>query len=159
MREVENAWVWNCTIGGMLRQTSQQNSKRDALVFPRLGDDHTVSEQKDGLRISYAQYDRLVVDAAKSLMALGVKKGDHVGVWATNRPRWAIVQFAATRVGAVLVTINPAYRTDELSYVIKQSDITMLFAVREFRTSNYFGMLQQLIPELRNGARIRPALT
>jgi fatty-acyl-CoA synthase len=148
MSEVENAWVWDRTIGSALRQASRQNLTRDALVISSCGDQLGVSGHRDGVRISYAQYDRLIVEAAKSLMALGVKKGDHIGVWATNSPRWAIVQFAAARVGAVFVTINPAYRTDELSYVLKQSDITTLFVVREFRTSNYFGMLQQLIPEL-----------
>lgn len=155
MTEAESAWVWNRTIGDVLRQTSRQNPTRDALVFPRLNDNPTRFEPGDVLRVSYAQYDRLVDEAAKSLLALGVARGDHIGVWATNWPRWAIMQFAAARVGAVFVTINPAYRTDELSYVLKQSEITTLFARREFRTSNYFGMLQELIPEL-SGAGTGP---
>jgi fatty-acyl-CoA synthase len=148
MSEVEHAWVWNRTIGDALRETSQQHPTRDALVLPRWCDHETVSDTADGFHVSYAQYDRLVDEAAKSLLALGVQRGDHIGVWATNWPRWAIMQFAAARVGAVFVTINPAYRTDEVSYVIKQSEITTLFVVREFRTSNYVGMLQELIPEL-----------
>ena len=78
MSEVENAWVWNRTIGNVLRQTAQQNPTRDALVFPRLRNETTVSEPADGLHVSYAQYDRLVDEAAKSLMALGVYKGDHI---------------------------------------------------------------------------------
>ena len=155
MSEVENAWVWNRTIGDVLRHTAQQNPTGDALVFPRLCDEQTVSESTGGLHISYAQYDRLVDEAAKGLIALGVQRGDHIGVWATNWPRWAIVQFAAARVGAVFVTINPAYRTDELSYVVKQSEITTLFVVGQFRTSNYFGMLGELIPEL-SGAGTGP---
>jgi fatty-acyl-CoA synthase len=148
MSEVENAWVWNLTIGDLLRETAGRNPDGDALVFPRLRDHEHASDDGDSFRISYAQYDALVDEAAKAMMSLGVKQGDHVGLWATNWPRWAIVQFAAARIGAVLVTINPAYRTDELSYVMKQSEITTLFVVRRFRTSDYFDMLQKLIPEL-----------
>lgn len=148
MSEVENAWVWNLTIGDVLRETARQNPDRDALVFPRLRNHELLSEGGDSFRISYAQYDALVDEAAKAMMSQGIERGDHVGIWATNWPRWAIVQFAAARIGAVLVTINPAYRTDELSYVIKQSEITTLFVVRRFRTSDYFGMLRKLIPEL-----------
>jgi fatty-acyl-CoA synthase len=148
MSEVEDAWVWNLTIGDVLRETARRNPTGDALVFPRLSDHETHSDEGDSFRISYAQYDALVDETAKAMMSLGVKQGDHVGVWATNWPRWAIVQFAAARIGAVLVTINPAYRTDELSYVLKQSEVTTLFVVRRFRTSDYFGMLQQLLPEL-----------
>ena len=64
---------------------------------------------------------------AKALLGLGIKKGDHVAVWATNWPKWILLQFATARVGAVMVLVNPAYRTAELSYVLKQSDAVALF--------------------------------
>ena len=81
-------------------------------------------------------------------MALGIGKGDHVAVWATNWPNWLLLQFATARIGAVMVLINPAYRTHELAYVLKQSDASALFLIDSFRTSDYFGMLNEAVPEL-----------
>ena len=81
-------------------------------------------------------------------MSLGISTGDHVAVWATNVPEWVLLQFATARIGAVLVTINPAYRPFELSYVLRQSDAKALFLVDHFKTSDYFGMLAEVCPEL-----------
>ena len=74
---------------------------------------------------------------------LGIEPGEHVAIWATNVPEWVTLQFAAARMGAVLVMINPAYRPFELEYVLKQSDAAVLFLVDQFKTSNYFGMLAE----------------
>jgi fatty-acyl-CoA synthase len=81
-------------------------------------------------------------------MGIGIKKGDHVACWATNWPRWVLLQYATARIGAVMVMINPAYRTSELAYVLKQSDSVTLFLVDVFRTSDYFAMLGEAVPEL-----------
>jgi fatty-acyl-CoA synthase len=81
-------------------------------------------------------------------MALGIERGDHVAIWATNWPEWVITQFATARVGAVLVNINPAYRPAELDYVLKQSDAKLLVTIDRFKTSDYVAMMGGLVPEL-----------
>ncbi len=110
---------------------------RDALVFPALG-----------LKLSYRQFAAEVDAAARGLLALGIEAGQHVAVWGTNVPGWVILQFATARIGAVLVTINPAYRPFELGYVLKQSDAVALFLVSRFKSSDYFAMLAEVCPQL-----------
>ena len=132
-------WVDGLTIGQMLSRTVQQNGDQDALVFPALGQ-----------RWSYRAFDRAVYEAAKGLLAMGVGRGQHVAIWATNVPEWVILQFATARIGAVLVTINPAYRPFELEYVLRQSDTVALFLVDRFKTSDYHAMLAEVCPELAN---------
>jgi fatty-acyl-CoA synthase len=130
-------WVEGLTIGEVLVQTATRFADRDALVFPQLG-----------LRRSYRDFLADVDRAARGLLALGIGAGDHVAVWGTNVPRWVVLQFASARIGAVLVTINPAYRPFELSYVLKQSDAKALFLVDRFKSSDYFAMLAEVCPEL-----------
>ncbi|HUE14587.1 MAG TPA: AMP-binding protein, partial [Planctomycetaceae bacterium] len=151
-------WVEGLTIGETLRRTAAHHPDRDAFVFPRL-DPHERSlsatksaERQDCLRLSYRQFDAAVDRVAKALLGLGIQKGDYIAVWATNWPKWILLQFATARIGAVMVLINPAYRTSELSYVLKQSDAVALFLVDVFRGSDYFEMVNQAIPELK-GAR------
>ncbi len=130
-------WVDGLTIGGMLRETARHTPDADALVFPQLGQ-----------RWSYAQLDIDVDRVARALLSLGVQQGTHVAVWATNWPQWVLLQFATARIGAVLVTINPAYRAFELKYVLKQADIDTLFLLDKFRGSDYVAMLNEAAPEL-----------
>ncbi|MBM3618262.1 MAG: AMP-binding protein [Alphaproteobacteria bacterium] len=130
-------WIDGLTIGDVLRGTAKKHGDNDALVFPKLG-----------LRLSYAQFDRVVDEVAKGLHAMGIRKGDHVAVWATNVPEWPQLQMATARIGAVLVTVNPAYRSSELAYVLKQGDIKALFLVKEFKTSNYYDILREVCPKL-----------
>jgi len=132
-------WVDGRTIGQVLDETVRKYPAHDALVFPATG-----------VRLSYAQFDRAVYEAAKGLLALGVRRGQHVAVWATNVPEWIVLQFATARIGAVLVTINPAYRPHELKYVLRQSDAVVLLLVDRFKTSDYFAMLAEVCPELAN---------
>ena len=101
-----------------------------------------------GLRVSYREFAAQVDQAARGLLALGIKHGEHVAIWATNVPEWVVLQFATARIGAVLVNINPAYRPFELKYVLKQSDAVALFLVDQFKTSDYFAMLAEVCPEL-----------
>ncbi len=84
------------------------------------------------------------------MIALGIQKGDHVGIWATNYPEWVVAQFATAKIGAVLVTVNPSYRLHELEYILKQSDASTLLLIGTFKTSDYVGMINELIPELRD---------
>lgn len=134
---VETPPVEGLTIGQALARTVERHGERDAVVFPALG-----------LTWSYRDFDRQVYEAAKGLLALGVEKGQHVAIWATNVPQWVVLQFASARIGAVLVTINPAYRPFELKYVLQQSDTVALFLVDRFKTSDYYAMLREVCPEL-----------
>lgn len=130
-------WVDGLTIGETLRRTAAEHGDRDALVFPQLG-----------LRLSYRDFDHRVDETARGLLALGIGRGDHVALWATNVPEWVILQYATARIGAVLVTVNPAYRPFELHYVLQQSDAVALFLVDRFKSSDYFAMLAEVCPEL-----------
>ena len=130
-------WVDGLTIGRVLDETARRCADRDAVVFPRLG-----------LRWSWRDFDQQVSIAARGLIGLGVKKQEHVAVWATNVPEWIVLQFATAKIGAVLVTINPAYRPFELQYVLKQSDAVALFLVDRFKSSDYYAMVNEICPTL-----------
>jgi len=98
--------------------------------------------------MTWAEFDREVNVAARALLALGFKPGDHFGVWATNVPEWVVLQFATARIGVVLVTLNPSYRTSELKYALRQSEVRGLALVDTFKSSNFFQMLNKACPEL-----------
>jgi len=130
-------WVDGLTIGGMLREIARRHPDQTAAIFAHRR-----------WQCSYRELDRLVDDVARGLLALGIAAGDKVAIWATNWPEWVILQFATARIGSVLVTINPAYRAQELAYVLKQSDARALFLIRRFRSSDYFSLLHEAVPEL-----------
>ncbi|MDX1962468.1 MAG: AMP-binding protein [Pirellulales bacterium] len=130
-------WLDDLCIGQVLAQQAKRYPRHDALVFPHLG-----------LRWTYAEFDAQVDRVARALLALGLRPGDHLAVWATNVPEWVFLQFASARVGVVLVTINPAYRPFELRYVLKQSDAQALFLIDAYKKSDYFGMLAEVCPEI-----------
>ncbi len=130
-------WVDGLTIGQALQQTSQRYPTQDALVFPKLD-----------VTLSWSELSTQVDQAAKALLAMGVQQGEHVAIWATNVPQWVVLQFATARIGAVLITINPAYRPFELKYVLKQSDAVALVLVDNFKTSDYYAMLSEVCPEV-----------
>src|SRR5207248_3985536 len=85
---------------------------------------------------------------ARGLMVLGIERGDRVGIWAPNRSEWTILQFATAKIGAILVNINPAYRTTELEYVVRHSGLRMLAFAPRTRHSDYVAMLAELLPDL-----------
>ena len=131
------AWVDGLTIGQVLDETTVRCGDRDAIVFTQTG-----------VRFTYRELNRRVDDAARGLLALGLKRGDHVAIWATNVPQWLVLQMATARLGIVLATVNPAYRPFELRYVLGQCDAKALFLVDRFKTSDYFAMLAEVCPEL-----------
>jgi len=100
-----------------------------------------------GLRYTYRELQREVNRAAKGFLSLGLKKGDRLAIWATNIAEWIICQFATAKVGIIMVNINPAYRTHELEYTLKQSETEALFLIDRFKTSDYIGMFYQVCPE------------
>ena len=112
MSDRDAPWVEGLTIGQVLRETASRHGAHDAVVFPAIG-----------VRLTWAQLDQAVDQIARGLLALGFQKGDHFGVWSTNWPEWVILQFATARIGVVLVTINPAYRPEELAYAVAQSTL------------------------------------
>ncbi|MEQ8791393.1 MAG: AMP-binding protein [Pirellulaceae bacterium] len=129
----------HAVIPQVLAQTAEKYPERDAVVFPKLD-----------LRLSWRQFAQQVEDAARGLVAIGIGKGDHVAVWATNVPQWVILQFATARIGAVMVNINPAYRAFELKYVLAQCDAKALLLVDRFKSSDYLAMLAELCPEVQS---------
>jgi fatty-acyl-CoA synthase len=125
------------TFAEVLAATAAASGDRDALVFPALG-----------YRRSYRDFRADVRQTARAFLALGVRPGEHVGIWATNWPEWVVTQLAAAHMGAVLVNINPAYRANELQYVLNQADITTLLLTDQFKGSQYFDLLAEVRPEV-----------
>jgi len=124
------------TIGDNLRQTAGQYPGSDALV-----------DVPTGRRWSYAQLDADTDDLASGLLTLGIEKGDRVGIWAPNCPEWVLLQYATAKIGAILVNINPAYRSHELGYVLRQSEIRLLVSAEGFKTSDYRAMIGDVAGE------------
>src|SRR5207248_11347329 len=106
-----------------------------------------ISRQQN-VRLTYRQLQEQVNQCAKGLMHLGFQKGQRVGIWAPNRAEWCITQFATSKIGVILVNINPSYRLHELEYALKQSGCSGLVLAPEFKTSNYTEMVNTLAPEL-----------
>jgi len=99
------------------------------------------------LRWTYAQFDERVDRLAKGLLAIGLEKGDHLGMWARNVPDWLTFAFATAKIGVVLVTVNPVYKSHELAYVIEQSDMKALVIIDAFRDVDYVEIIRGLVPE------------
>ncbi|MFI6001452.1 AMP-binding protein [Streptomyces sp. NPDC051366] len=123
------------TIGENLDRTVRRFPDRDALV-----------DLAAGRRWTYAELAADVDALALGLLDLGIVKGDRVGIWAPNRAEWTLVQYATAKIGAILVTVNPAYRSHELEYVLRQSGIRLLVAAERFKTSDYAGMIEEVRP-------------
>ncbi|MFK4145461.1 AMP-binding protein [Streptomyces sp. NPDC004065] len=134
------------TIGANLDRAVAAWPGREALV-----------DVPSGRRWTYAEFAADVDALAYALLASGVAKGDRVGIWAVNCAEWVLVQYATARVGAIMVNINPAYRTHEVEYVLKQAGISLLFASVRHKTSDYRAMVDQVrgnCPQLRETVHI-----
>src|SRR5215510_851225 len=131
------------TIGELFDRQCEANADKEALVYnyPEIGLD---------LRLTYRQYQKEVNRLAKGLLALGIEKGEHVAVWATNVPEWVLLEIALAKIGAVLVTVNTNYRPAEIEYVLRQGDVTTLFMIEEFRGNSYVESMYRIAPELRD---------
>ncbi len=125
----------------LLGETVGENLAR---TVARFGDREVLVDVPSGRRWTYAAFADDVAALAKGLLAIGVAKGDRVGIWAPNVPEWLLVQFATARIGAILVNINPAYRSHELSYVLQQSGIRTLISAESFKSSDYRGMVDEV---------------
>ena len=129
------------TLGQILDETAAKYPDNEALVY------------LDGPRYTYEEFKEIVDTVAKGLIKLGVKKGDHVAVWAYNVPEWVILQFATAKAGAVLVTVNTYYKAKELEYLLKQSDTRFLFLVDKFKDVSYVETLYKVMPEIKKGEK------
>ncbi|MFN2560557.1 MAG: AMP-binding protein [Jatrophihabitans sp.] len=129
----------------LLGETIDANLRRTVAHF---GDREALVDVPTGRRWTYAQLDEAVDEVARGLLARGIDAGDRVGIWAPNCAEWFVTQYATARIGAILVNINPAYRTHELEYVLRQAGIGTLIAALEFKTSDYRAMVEQVRPSL-----------
>ena len=127
----------NKTLGDMLDEIVEKYPNHDALVYV----------DRD-LRLTYSEFKKQVDNLAKSLMILGITRGDHIAIWAYNVPEWVLLQFASAKIGAVLVTVNTYYKSHELEYLLKQSDAITLFLVQGFKDVDYLKHVRKIIPEL-----------
>ena len=125
----------------LLDQTIPDNL--DATVA-RFGDREALVDVQHGIRWTYREFSDRVTGLARALLAAGVATGDRVGIWAPNCAEWTLTQYATAGIGAVLVNINPSYRTHELEYVLKQAGISFLVAASEFKSSNYAQMIEEV---------------
>jgi fatty-acyl-CoA synthase len=130
------------TLGQLLREKARSQPNHDFIVYA-----------DRNLRFTYGEFDRRVDELANGLLAMGLKKGAHVGLWATNVPDWNTLLFAAARAGMIFVTINTGYKLHELEYLVKQSDLDCLFIIDGFRDSDYVSMVYELVPELKTCQR------
>ncbi|MFD5156820.1 AMP-binding protein [Streptomyces hawaiiensis] len=133
----------------LLGDTIGANLDRAVATWP---DREALVDVPSGRRWTYAQFGAAVDELASALHASGIAQGDRVGIWAVNCPEWVLVQYATARIGAIMVNINPAYRTHEVEYVLKQAGVSLLFASLSHKTSDYRAMVDHVrgrCPELR----------
>ncbi|WP_145838561.1 AMP-binding protein, partial [Bacillus paralicheniformis] len=133
------------TIGGLLKSTAGRFPNHEAVVYSELD-----------LRYSYQELVEETSKIAKGLLALGIQKGEHVAIWASNIPEWILLQFATARIGAVLVTVNTSYQARELEYLLEHSDSTTLFLMDGYKGTSYIDMVDEImknpekLPKLKN---------
>ncbi len=132
-----DAPLLGCTIGQLFDEVAARYADNEALVSVH---EHT--------RYTYAELRAEVDRLSRALLAFGIDKGERVGIWSTNRAAWCITQLATAKIGAILVNINPAYRLRELEYALAQSGTALLITEARHKTSDYVGMLRELLPAL-----------
>lgn len=127
------------TVGGLLDEMAAKYPNHDCALYT-----------DRPFRKTYSEFNSICNSVAKSFLKMGIKKGDHVAIWATNVPEWLITLFATAKIGAVLVTVNTNYKIFELDYLMKQSDASTLILIDGFKDSNYIDIINELCPDLKN---------
>jgi fatty-acyl-CoA synthase len=130
------------TLGGILEKWATETPDQEFIVYP-----------DRNLRFTYSQFNDRVSKLAKGLLAIGVKPGDKVGIWATNVPDWSTFMYATAKIGAILVTVNTSYKLTELEFLIRNADLHTLCIIDGYRDSDYVNMVFELVPELKTTAR------
>ncbi|MEK4200100.1 AMP-binding protein [Cytobacillus sp. FSL K6-0265] len=128
----------NITIGDLLEKRAEENPNHEALVYA----------DRD-LRYTYHSFNEYCRTVAKGFMKLGLEKGEHVAIWASNTPEWVSAQFATGKIGSVLVTVNTNYQAAELEYLLQQSDATTIILMEKYRDQSYIDILYKIAPELK----------
>ena len=141
---VEGSYASGTSTFPLLGMTIGEMVDSIAAKYP---DTEAVVSVHQDIRWTYSEFIAQVNQVARSLMGLGVEKGGRVGIWAMNYAEWVVVQFATAKIGAIMVNINPAYRSYELEYVLKQAEIQTLIIQGRFKTSDYVGMFYEACPE------------
>ncbi|HLR63083.1 MAG TPA: AMP-binding protein [Lentibacillus sp.] len=126
----------NHTIGELLEEQADLYPHHEAVVYPELN-----------LRKTYQEFNEMVNQAAKGFMSLGIEKGEHVAIWADNKPEWITSQFATGKAGAVLVTVNTDYQAKELKYLLKQSESSTLILEESYKGTSYIDILKRVCPD------------
>ncbi len=129
--------MFEISLSQLLREQTRKYPENEFMVYA----------DRD-LRFTYTQFDKRVDDLACGLYAIGVRKGDNIGIWATNVPDWLTYMFACARLGAVAVTVNTSYKLHELEYLVKQADLTTLCLTDGVKDSDYVKMIKELVPEI-----------
>ena len=132
------AYTYGASNISLIGETIDQNLRKTVEKYPNK--EALISVHQD-YRVTYTEFYKQITTVAKGLIALGVKQGDRVGIWSPNCYEWTLLQYATAKIGAIMVNINPAYRTSELIYVINQSGISYIFAAPQFKSSNYKKMI------------------
>ena len=135
----------------LLEETIGANFERTVSAHP---DGEALVEVASGRRWTWTELDRDVDALARGLIAAGIEKGHRVGIWAPNCAEWTLTQYACAKVGAVLVNVNPAYRTHEFAYAVNQSGMRLLLAASAFRTSDYRAMVEEVRGQCPDLARV-----
>ena len=131
------------TIGEELARAAAEHPDADAIVSVH-----------QGARLTYADLLRRADRVATALLATGVERGDRVGIWSANRWEWAAVQYGTARIGAILVNVNPAYRSHELAFALRQAGVSVLVTAPAFRATDYLPMLEEVLPEVPSVQRV-----
>ncbi len=129
----------NITVGGLIERNAKEYPDKLCLKFPMTGYERT-----------WKEFDEETTKIAKGFLKMGIKKGDHVAIWANNCPEWILTFFATAKIGAILVTVNTSYKIFELEYLLRQSDSKCLVMIESMKDSNYYNIINELCPSLKD---------
>lgn len=133
------SYVFGASNIPLLGETIGDNLKRTVEKYP---DQTALISVHQNYRVNYKEFYKQTTNVVKALIHLGAKSGDRIGIWSSNRYEWVLLQYATARIGTILVNINPAYRTHELTYVLNQSEVRFIFSSLSFKSSNYREMVE-----------------
>lgn len=134
--------LMNKTVGDLLEEQVERYGDQEAVVYP-----------ESGVRLSYRSFNEQVDEVARGLIAIGIKKDDHVAIWSDNKLEWVLSQFATAKIGAVLVTVNTNYQAFELEYLLKQSDAMTLIMANSYKGTSYLDILEKICPNIKTASK------
>jgi fatty-acyl-CoA synthase len=138
----------NKNLGEWMDHIAQVYPDQPAVIFSDI-----IQDEKIEYRRTYSEFNAECDRIAKAFIALGIKHGDHIAIWATNYPHWLLTLFAAAKIGAVLVTVNTAYKIHDAEYLLRQSDTKMLVMCDGCKDVNYIDIINRLCPEIKTANR------